>query len=71
MYAIRSYYELFFFSMHDMGVVATVDYFTNSDSLKSFSDKYLKDQSHFTAIFKAHGRDRTSLNLETIIVVPF
>ena len=60
-----------FFSNHDIGVKATVEKFTNKDSLEVFEKKYLKNHDNFTAIFKAHGRERTNLKVETLIVVPF
>ncbi len=60
-----------FFSNHDMGVKATINFFTNKDSLKVFNKKYLKDKQNFTAIFYAYGKDRTNLKMETVMVVPF
>ncbi|MGC6432010.1 MAG: hypothetical protein ACON5F_13275 [Jejuia sp.] len=60
-----------FFSQHDIGVTATVEYFTNIDSLRSFSRRYLKDNSNFTAIFEVQGQDRTNTSLKKIQVVPF
>lgn len=60
-----------FFSNHDIGVKATVEYFTNEDSLNVFNDKYLSGKQNFTAIFKAHGKERTNLGLKNIIVIPF
>ncbi|AWW29615.1 hypothetical protein DN752_05465 [Echinicola strongylocentroti] len=63
--------QFFFFSNHDIGVMATVEYFTNLDSLESFTQKHLMDNTYFTAIFKAKGKERTNLSLEEILVVPF
>ncbi|MGQ1787623.1 hypothetical protein [Saccharicrinis sp. GN24d3] len=63
--------QFLFFSDHDIGVMATVEFFTNKDSLKSFTKKHLEDKPYFTAIFKAKGKERINLNLETIMVVPF
>lgn len=63
--------QFIFFSNHDIGVKATIEYFTNADSLKVFNKKYLKGKSHFTAVYKAFGKDRTNLAIETIMVVPF
>ena len=62
--------QFLFFSNHDMGVMATVEYFTNIDSLKVF-EKKLNGNNYFTAIYKAKGEDRTNLSLETLLVVPF
>ncbi|GAB3666114.1 hypothetical protein GCM10028791_41910 [Echinicola sediminis] len=63
--------QFFFFSNHDIGVMATVEYFTNPDSLKAFTEKYLNNDIYFTAIYKAKGKERINLNLEEILVVPF
>ncbi|WP_052343125.1 hypothetical protein [Saccharicrinis fermentans] len=60
-----------FFSNHDMGVSATIEYFTQKDSLKNFSKQHLNHHKYFTALFKAHGRERTSLNLQLLWVFPF
>ncbi|WP_298472421.1 helix-turn-helix domain-containing protein [uncultured Maribacter sp.] len=60
-----------FFSNHDMGVKATINYFTNKDSVKAFDKKYLKGKQYFTSIFYAYGKNRTNLKLETLMVVPF
>lgn len=60
-----------FFSNHDIGVKATVEKFTNKDSLDIFSKKHLKNHDNFTALFKAHGQQRTNLKLETLMIVPF
>ncbi|WP_430934358.1 hypothetical protein [Saccharicrinis sp. 156] len=60
-----------FFSNHDMGVSATVEYFTNIDSLKQFTKQHLEGHKNFTALFKAHGRERTSLDLKLLWVFPF
>ncbi|SDW34311.1 hypothetical protein SAMN05444411_101520 [Lutibacter oricola] len=63
--------QFIFFSDHGMGVMATMEYFTNADSLKVFNKKHLKGKAHFTAVYKAYGKDRTNLSLETLLVVPF
>ncbi len=76
-YAVVSKYKsgdtehFVFFSQHDIGVSATVEYFTNTDSLRSFGKTYLKNKSNFTAIFEAQGQDRTNISLKLIQVVPF
>lgn len=63
--------QFFFFSNHDIGVMACVEYFTNTDSIRSFTKEHLKESIYFTALFKAKGRERINLNLEEILVVPF
>jgi len=63
--------QFLFFSDHDIGVMATVEFFTNQDSLKSFTKKYLPDTPYFTAIYKAKGKERINLDLETVMVVAF
>ena len=60
-----------FFSQHDIGVSATVEYFTNLDSLQKFHNTYLKKHKFFTAIFRVKGQDRTDTSLKLIKVVPF
>lgn len=60
-----------FFSQHDIGVSGTVEYFTNTDSLKVFKDKFLKNHKYFTAVFKVKGQDRTNTNIKLEMVVPF
>lgn len=77
-YAIVSKYKsigntehFVFFSQHDIGVSATVDYFLSKDSLQVFSDKYLKGKKHFTAIFKVKGVNRTETDLKVLDVIPF
>ncbi len=77
-YAIVSKYpstgnteHLIFISRHDIGVSATVDYFTNADSLKSFTKNYLKKDDYFTAIFKVEGQDRTNTSIKLKKVVAF
>lgn len=60
-----------FFSEHDIGVSATAEYFTNKDSISSFEEKYLKGNSHFTALFKVKGQNRTNTSLKLEFVVSF
>lgn len=62
--------QFLFFSDHDIGVMATVEYFTNENSIEAFSKKYLRGSPYFTALFKARGKERINLMLETILVVP-
>ncbi len=63
--------HIVFFSQHDIGVSATVEYFTNIDSLKSFRNSYLKDSKYFTAIFKVKGQDRTNTSIDLVSVIVF
>lgn len=77
-YAIVSKYKslgdkehLVFFSQHDIGVSATVAFFTNKDSILKFQNTFLKKHDHFTAIFKVKGKNRTDTNLKLIEVIPF
>lgn len=60
-----------FFSQHDIGVSATVAYFTNRDSIAAFEKKHLSKHSHFTAIYKVKGLNRTDTDLKLIQVIPF
>ncbi|WPR71143.1 hypothetical protein SLW70_14540 [Flavobacterium sp. NG2] len=60
-----------FFSQHDIGVSATVEYFTNQDSIQKFTKQHLKDKKYFTAIFKVKGQSRTNTNIKLEKVVSF
>ena len=60
-----------FFSQHDIGVSATVEFFSNSDNLRVFSDTYLKDHDYFTAVFKVKGQNRTNTDIKLESVVTF
>lgn len=61
--------ELFlFFSNHDIGVMATTDFFTNLSALKSFCSDFLNQHKYFTALFKVKGKNRVDLQLNTIKV---
>ncbi|WP_430931292.1 hypothetical protein [Saccharicrinis sp. 156] len=51
--------------------MATLEYFTNHDALKNILKKTPERFTLFTAIFKAKGKERINLTLETIMVVPF
>lgn len=61
--------QFFFFSNHDMGITATVDYFTNLDSINSFSERYLSESEYFIAIIDVQGINRTNFKLEIDFVV--
>lgn len=63
--------QMVFFSNHDIGASATVEIFTNQDSIQSFSNKYLKDHKYFTAIYKVFGKERTSLDLKLVKVIAY
>ncbi|TGV02972.1 helix-turn-helix domain-containing protein [Flavivirga rizhaonensis] len=60
-----------FFSNHDIGVKATVEHFTNKDSLDVFNKKYMSEKENFTALYEVNGKERTNLGLKNIMVVPF
>jgi len=58
-----------FFSDHDIGVKATVEYFCNKDSLKAFADRYFDGRpANFTAVFETTGIERNSLRLSPLLV---
>ncbi len=63
--------HLLFFSNHDIGVSATFRYFTDIEYLSDFENKYLSDYKYFTALYKAKGVNRSDINLELVMVVPF
>ncbi len=61
--------QFIFFSDHDIGVKATVEYFTDTDSLKAFCSRYLKGKNvPFTALFETRGIERTNMSLKPIVV---
>lgn len=60
-----------FFSQHDIGVSATVEYFTNNENLQKFEAKYLKGHKYFTALFKVKGQNRVDTDLKLEMVVGF
>ncbi|RED95944.1 hypothetical protein [Marinoscillum furvescens] len=60
--------QFYFFSNHDIGVMATVEYFTNPDSIASFTNRYLNDGHYFVAVFRANGRERVNFELTPICV---
>ncbi|AGA76778.1 helix-turn-helix domain-containing protein [Echinicola vietnamensis] len=59
--------QFVFFSDHDIGVKATTEKFTDAAWLKSDFKKLFNDSQHFTAIFLAKGKDRTSMELELLL----
>lgn len=61
--------QFIFFSDHDIGVQATVEYFTNPDSIQAFNNRYFNGQNvPFTALFETWGIERTNTNLKAILV---
>lgn len=60
-----------FFSQHDIGVAATVEYFTNTDSVKHFEKTHLDGKDYFTAIYKVKGQDRTNIGIQMEAVIGF
>jgi len=61
--------QFIFFSNHDIGVRSTVEYFTNTDSIEDFTEKYLESKDNFTAIFLTKGVNRNNTDLELILAV--
>lgn len=57
-----------FFSDHGMGLLATIEYFTNIDSIRAFSEKHLQDSNEFIAIFFVKGIDRTNMSMELVFI---
>lgn len=58
-----------FFSDHDIGVQATIGYFTNRDSLQAFANRWFDGrESNFTAVFQTTGIERNSLRLLPVLV---
>ncbi|WP_075589838.1 hypothetical protein [Labilibacter marinus] len=57
-----------FFSNHGIGLVALVEYFTNTDSLVAFSDKYIEESNEFIALYNVKGKDRTNISMELIFI---
>lgn len=61
--------QFIFFSDHDIGVKATIEYFTNPDSIQAFNNRYFNGQDvPFTALFETWGIERTNTNLKAILV---
>ncbi len=60
--------QFFFFSDHDIGVMATVAYFTDPKSLASFTSSYLRESDTFLALYFVKGKERTNLSLDLIFV---
>lgn len=63
--------QFIFLSNHEIGIMATVEYFTDTDALKEFTKKHLDGASHFTAVYRVYGKDRVNVDFEEVLVVPF
>jgi len=59
--------QYMFFADHGLGLTAMAEYFTNKDSIVSFSNKYLQNTGEFVALFYVHGKERTNLGLELLL----
>ncbi len=62
--------QLLFFSNHDIGINACINYFSNDRQLKKFNNLML-GKEYFTAIFKVKGASRTDTNIELLKNIPF
>jgi len=58
--------KMFFFSNHGFGATATIEYFTNKDSITSFNNKYLKNTDEFIALFYVKGKERAGIDIKQI-----
>ncbi|OEK08291.1 hypothetical protein A8C32_02210 [Flavivirga aquatica] len=63
--------QFIFFSNHDIGIEATIKYFTRFNTCEEFSDYHLNNHEYFTSIFYASGVDRTNTSLKEIFTVSF
>lgn len=63
--------QFYFFSKHEIGIMSSVEFFTNKDSIQSFEKKYLKGKTNFTALYKVYGNERINMKSEQIMVLPF
>ncbi len=70
-YPVDNNEHLVFFSQHDIGVSATVEYFTNLDSIQKFQKTFLSKNKYFTSIFEVRGQDRTNTSLKLVKVITF
>lgn len=57
---------LYFVSNNDVGVMATLRNFTDSEFLENFYKKLPHPSAHFNALFKVEGIDRTDLSCELV-----
>ncbi|MBD0403016.1 helix-turn-helix domain-containing protein [Flammeovirga sp. EKP202] len=59
----------FFLSDQDCGIISTLNYFTNSDSVAAFYERYqLSKEQNFLALFKVTGWKRKSYDMEFILL---
>jgi hypothetical protein len=54
----------FFISEHDFGVINSLNYFTNNDSIVAFYEQHQIGKHDFLALFKVTGWERTGYNME-------
>lgn len=61
---------LMFLSTHDIGDIATINYFTHHETLKRFEEKYLsqKGSTEFEALFEVSGFEKTDFELKPLYV---
>ncbi|MDC0584358.1 hypothetical protein OAO55_01370 [Bacteroidales bacterium] len=59
---------LFFTSEHDIGVLATVKYFTNLDWLEEFYTNIPQGAKYFNALFEVEGIDRNDVSCKLIAI---
>ena len=60
---------LMFLSVRDIGLIETVEYFTDSESLNSFEQilhEDNQDAEYFEACFKIQGMDRNSMSIDLL-----
>ncbi len=59
--------ELFFItSEHDIGVMATVEKFTDAEKLKSFFDEFPDNKKYFNALFEVKGANRADMTCKLV-----
>lgn len=63
--------QFYFFSKHEIGIMSSVEFFTNKDSIQNFEEKFLKGKTNFTALYKVYGNERVNMKSEKIMVLPF
>ncbi|QVY66105.1 hypothetical protein [Polaribacter sp. Q13] len=59
--------NLFFFSNHGFGGTAAIDFFTNTNSITNFNNKYLKNNDEFIVLFHVNGKERTSMSIKQVL----
>ncbi|WP_020530235.1 hypothetical protein [Flexithrix dorotheae] len=57
----------FFLCNHDIGNIATVDFFTNPEKLKQFEDQLSENATGFKSLFEVKGMERTNFNLKQLM----